>query len=101
LASQRILAPPRQRLDLIAEPLDVVQRSSLVAALPLLLSWLSRPQTLLRLVHLLAQLVETLADACFRSIGIRVNPPAQPISSPLRPVRQIGLIHPTQGVTQF
>jgi hypothetical protein len=37
LPSQLILSTPRQRLDLIAEPLDVIQRSSLVASLPLFL----------------------------------------------------------------
>ena len=53
----------------------MVQRSSLVAALPLLLPRLTRAQTLLRLMHLLAQLVEALADAFFCSIGVRINSP--------------------------
>ena len=52
-------------------------------------------------MHLLAQLIETLANAFFRSVGIRVNPPAEPVSSPLRPVRQIGLVHASQRVTQL
>jgi hypothetical protein len=101
LAAQRILSPPRQGLNLIAEPLHVVQRSGLVATLRLPLPRFARTQTLLCLVHLLAQLVETFADALFRPVGIGVDSPAQPIGRPLRPVRQVGLVHAAQGVPQF
>ncbi len=93
LAAQRILSPPGQRLDLIAEPLHVIQRSRLIATLRLPLTRFARAQTLLCLVHLLVQLVETFPNPFFSPIGIRIDSPAQPVGSPLRPVRQISLVH--------
>jgi hypothetical protein len=84
---------PRQRLNLIAEPLDVVQRRGLIATLRLSLTGFARTQTLLCLVHMLAQLVEAFADALFRPVGVGIDPSAQPVGSPLGPVRQVRLVH--------
>jgi hypothetical protein len=67
LASQRILSACGQRLHLIAEPFDVVKRRGLLAILRLTLHRFAWAQALLRLVHLLAQLIETFADAFFCS----------------------------------
>ena len=96
------LPPACQRLDLIAEPLHVIQRSGLVAPLWLTLTRsFARAQTLLRLVDLLAQLVESFGDAFFGSVRIGVNPPAQPVGSPLDPVCQIRLVHSSKSIAQF
>ncbi len=76
LAAQWILSTPGQRLNLVAEPFDMVERSRLLATLRLTLSGFARAQPLLCLVHLLAQLVETFADALFRSIGVGIDSPA-------------------------
>ncbi len=55
----------------------MIKRGCLVAlSLPLTLAGFARTQTLLCLVHLLAQLIETLADALFCSVGIGINPAA-------------------------
>ena len=101
LAPQWILSPSGQRLNLIAEAFDVVERSRLLAALRLTLPGFARAQTLLCLVHLLAQLVETFADAVFRSVGVGIDSPAQPVGSPLHPVGQVSLVHAPQGVAQL
>ena len=99
LAAQRIL--PSQRLDLIAETLYMVKGSRLPAVLRLARHGLTGSQPLLCLVHLLPQLVEALADAFFRSIRIGVDSTAEPISSSLHPICQVGLVHASQRVTQF
>ena len=101
LAPQRILSTRGQRLHLIPEPFDVVKRRRLLAVLRLTLPRLAWAQSLLRLVHLLAQLVETFADAFFCSIGVGIDSPAQPVGGPLHPVRQVALIHAPQGIAQF
>jgi hypothetical protein len=101
LAPQRILATRGQRLHLIPEPFDVVKRSRLLAILRLTLPRFARAQSLLRLVHLLAQLVETFADAFFCSIGVGIDSPAQPVGGPLHAIRQVGLVHASQGIAQF
>ena len=79
----------------------MVQRSRLLATLRLTLTGFARTQPLLCLVHLLAQLVETFADALFRSIRVGIDPPAQPVRSPLHPVRQVGLVHAAQRIAQL
>src|ERR1700722_13054461 len=76
LAARCILAPPGQRLHLIPKAFDVIERGRLIPSLPRLLAGFSWAKALLCLVHLLAQLVETLADAIFRSVGIGINPAA-------------------------
>src|SRR5580704_17050024 len=101
LASQRILPTSGQRLHLITEPFDVVKRCRLLAILRLTLPRFAWAQSLLRLVHLLAQLVETFADAFFCSVGVGIDSPAQPVGSPLDPIRQVALIHAPQGIAQF
>jgi hypothetical protein len=101
LAPQRILSTRGQRFHLIAEAFDVVKRSRLLAILRLTLPRFAWTQSLLRLVHLLAQLVETFADAFFCSVGVGIDSPAQPVGSPLHPIRQVGLVHASQGIAQF
>jgi hypothetical protein len=95
LAAQWILSATRQGLDLVAEPFDVVQRSRL---LTLALRRFARALPLLRLVHLLVQLIETFADAVFRSIRVGVDSAAEPVGCSLYTVGQISLVHAAQCV---
>ncbi len=73
LMARWVLSAPGQRFNLATEPFDMVQRSRLFASLLLTLPGLARTQALLCLVHLLAQLFETLADALFCSICVGVH----------------------------
>jgi hypothetical protein len=95
LAAQWILSAPRQRLDLVAEPFDVVQRSGLLTLTLRRFAW---ALPLLRLVHLLVQLIETFADAVFRSIRVGVDSAAEPVGCSLYTVGQISLVHAAQCV---
>jgi hypothetical protein len=98
LPPQWILPAPRQRLDLAAKPFDVIERSGL---LTLPLRGFPRPHALLRLVDLLAQLIQALADALFRSVRVGIDSAAEPISSSLYSVRQISLVHTAQRIAQL
>ena len=74
LAAGTVLSSTGQRFHLIPEPFDMIKRGRLLAlSLPLLLTGVARAKSLLCLVHLLAQLVETLADTLFRSVGIGID----------------------------
>jgi hypothetical protein len=84
LPAQWILPAPRQRLDLVAKPFDVVQRSRLLA---LALRRFARALPLLRLVHLLVQLIEAFADTLFRSIRVGVDSAPEPVGCSLYAVR--------------
>jgi hypothetical protein len=98
LAAQWILSATRQRLDLVTEPFDMVQRSRL---LTLALRRFARALPLLRLVHLLVQLIEAFADALFRSIRVGIDSAAEPVGCSLDAVRQISLVHAAQCVAQL
>ncbi len=65
---------PSEGFDLVAKPFDVIERSGL---LTLALRWFARPHALLRLADLLAQLIQTLSDALFRSIGVGIDSAAE------------------------
>ena len=52
-------------------------------------------------MDLLAQLLQTFADALFGSAGVGIDSPAEIIGSPLYAVGQICLIHATQSVAQL
>lgn len=65
------------------------------------LSRFTLTQLLLRLVHLLAQLLQAFADAVFCSTSAGIDAPAQVVSGPLDPVGQVALVHSTQRVTQL
>jgi hypothetical protein len=98
LPPQWILPAPRQGLDLVAKPFDVIERGGL---LTLALRGFPRAHPLLRLVDLLAQLIQTLADTLFRSIRVGIHSAAEPVGSSLYSVRQISLVHTAQRIAQL
>jgi hypothetical protein len=75
LAARCILSIPRQRLNLCTEALDMIKSGCLVAlSWRLALSLFAGAQSLLCLVYLLAQLIETFADAFFCPVRVWVHP---------------------------
>ena len=76
----------------------MVERSGLLTLAFGRFAW---AQPLLRLMYLLAQLIEIFADAGFCPIRIGIDSPAQPVGGSLYSVGQIGLVHAAQGVAQL
>ena len=83
----------RHGFNLAAQPLHLIERRGFIALCCVALSRLALTHSLLRLLELLAQLLQSLRNLVFRAIRIGIDPAAQPVRRSLHMVVQIGLIH--------